>query len=166
MLILIAGLPASGKTVHARMLAAALNAQHLNSDRMRAELGLRGQYRPADKQAVYDALLEGARQALNAGQTVVVDSTFYRESGRMPFRGLAQTSGTRICWIQINASEATIRNRLLIPRADSEADWEVYTRLRDGSEPLMDPHLALWSDRLTAEEMLVMSLLHLKNSVV
>jgi predicted kinase len=166
MLILIAGLPATGKTVHARMLAAALNAQHLNSDRMREIMGLRGHYQPADKQAVYDALLEAGKEALQHGSKVVIDSTFYRESGRVPFREMAQSSGAPLFWITIRADETTIRKRLLIPRPDSEADWDVYTRLRDASEPLNDPHLELWSDRLTVEEMLLMSLLHLKNARV
>lgn len=163
MLILIAGLPASGKTVHARMLAAALNAQHFNSDRMRDALGLRGRYQPADKQAVYDALLKAGTEALRNGNKVVIDSTFYRESGREPFREMAQSCGASLYWIAIRADEAAIRERLQVPRPDSEADWDVYTRLRDTGDPLRDPHLELWSDRLTPEEMLIMALLHLKN---
>ncbi|MBK7408303.1 MAG: AAA family ATPase [Saprospirales bacterium] len=50
MLILITGLPGAGKSTFALALAAANGAVHLNTDRVRAKLGLRGHYDPESKQ--------------------------------------------------------------------------------------------------------------------
>lgn len=155
MLILITGLPGTGKTTLAREYAAKYGALHLNSDLLRRELGLMGHYRPEDKKKVYDALLERAREALSAGKEVVVDSTFFKESIRKPFRTLAAECNARLYWVEVRASERTIRERVQTPRPDSEADFDVYEKIRDAYEPLREPHLTLWSDEMSLEAMSV-----------
>jgi len=153
MLILIAGLPGSGKTTLARALSTQIGALHLNSDLLRRELGLMGSYRPADKEQVYRALLDRARSALSKGQMVVVDSTFYKESVRAPFRSLAADCRVALHWAEVRAQEASIRERMKTPRTDSEADFAVYEKVRDESEPLQEPHLVLWSDQMPLDQM-------------
>ncbi len=153
MLILIAGLPATGKSTLARAVSESIGARHLNSDNVRDALGLRGRYSPEDKETVYHALLERAREALRDGQDVVVDSTFYKDSIREPFRRLANATGARLLWVVVKAREQSILERLKTPRADSEADMDVYIAIRDAEEPLEDPHLTVWSDDETPEEM-------------
>ena len=154
MLILFSGLPGSGKTTIARAFSAKCGALHLNSDLLRRELDLMGSYQPEDKQQVYDTLLERARAALLNGQQVVVDSTFYKESIREPFRLLAAECAVPLCWVEVRAQESTIRERLKKPRPDSEADFAVYEKIRDEAKPLPDPHLVLWSDGTTLENMI------------
>lgn len=153
MLMLITGLPGAGKTTLARALAERLGAVHLNSDLLRGELGLWGHYSPDDKARVYEALLGRARQALGAGQTVIIDSTFYRESIREPFRRLAAACGAPLRWVEVRAEEAVVRERLKAPRPDSEADFAVYARIRDAYEPLEEPHLVVFSDTMSLEQM-------------
>lgn len=153
MLILVTGLPGSGKTTLAKAYAARHGALHLNSDLLRRELGLMGHYLPEDKKKVYDALLERTRDALLAGKAVVVDSTFFKESIREPFRTLAAECKVKLYWIEIRASERSIRERVQTPRPDSEADFSVYEKIRDAYEPLREPHLALWSDEMSLTEM-------------
>lgn len=153
MLILISGLPGSGKTTLARAFSAQSGALHLNSDILRCELGLMGQYSNADKNQVYAALQERTKEALLAGQVVVVDSTFYKESIRAPFRDVANACGVPLRWVEVCATEATIRERVSKPRPDSEADFAVYEKIRDAAEPIAEPHLVLWSDATTVGEM-------------
>jgi predicted kinase len=153
MLILISGLPGTGKTTLAQAFAARSGALHLNSDLLRSELGLMGQYSREAKEWVYAALRESCRNALLAGKTVVVDSTFYKESIRAPFRDLAKTCGTHLRWVEVRAQESTIRERVSKPRPDSEADFAVYEKIRDAAEPMPEPHLVLWSDATTLEKM-------------
>lgn len=152
-LILICGLPGSGKSTLARAFALQTGTLHLNSDILRRELSLTGHYLPEEKQKVYDTLLEKTGAALASGLPVVVDSTFYNDAIRRPFRELAAKYRAPIHWIEIKASEATLRRRLQVPRPDSEADFAVYEKIRDSSEPLTDPHLTLWSDEMTLDEM-------------
>jgi predicted kinase len=60
MLLLIAGLPATGKTTLAEALARQLGAVHYHSDKVRGALNLMGRYDKASKDQVYEALLSAA----------------------------------------------------------------------------------------------------------
>ena len=153
MLILIYGLPGTGKTTLARAFSTHSGALHLNSDLLRRELNLMGAYRREDKERVYTALLERTKAALLAGQDVVVDSTFYKTSIRTPFITLAQECLAPLCWVEVRAQESVIHERLKTPRSDSEADFSVYEKIRDAADPFMEPHLVLWSDAMSLEAM-------------
>jgi len=153
MLILILGLPATGKTTFAIALAEALGAVHLNSDKLRMEMGLEGQYDAASKKKVYRALLEQAETALQQGKEVIVDSTFYKRSIRRPYEELAQKTEVPIKWIRLVAPESTIRERMNAKRLYSEADFEVYQKIRAQYEPLEHPHLSLDTEANSLDEM-------------
>lgn len=140
----------------AKAFAARFQWTHLNSDLLRAELGLMGHYSPEDKQRVYEALMQKAREGLAAGKNILIDSTFYTRAIRQPFIQLASDLNTPLKWVEICASESTIRERVSRPRPDSEADWKVYESIRDAFEPVSDPHLTLHSDVQSGEEMLLL----------
>lgn len=146
MLILIAGLPGTGKTTLAKAFTDATGAVHLNSDVLRRDLGLMGDYRPETKAHVYAQLLARAREALLQGKTVVVDSTFYKESIRSPFIELASACKIPIYWVETTASEAVLRQRLSQPRPDSEADYSVYETIKTQFEPLPKNKLMIHTD--------------------
>jgi predicted kinase len=153
MLILILGLPGSGKTTLADAYCARFGALHLNSDVIRRELGLLGQYDPEAKKKVYDALMERTRKSLFEGREVVVGSTFYKESVREPFRRVAAECKVPSFWVEVLAEENTVRERMKKPRADSEADFAIYEKIKAEYEPLEEPHLVVWSDKMPLEKM-------------
>ncbi|HHM20646.1 MAG TPA: ATP-binding protein [Bacteroidetes bacterium] len=152
-LTLVAGLPGTGKTTFARALAAATGAVHLNSDMVRQKMGKQGQYDPASKEIVYKELLHRTAQHLKNNRAVVVDATFYKNKMRKPFIELANKENAPVFWIKIKADENTIKKRVDKKRRYSEADFEVYKKIKATFEPLQLPHLTLWSDRQTVEEM-------------
>ena len=162
MLILIAGLPGTGKTTLARSLADALGAQHLNSDNVRNTLEKRGQYEPLDKVSVYDELLRKTEAFLKKNQPVVVDATFYRKMYRRPFVALAKRYNIPLAWLEVSAAEEIIRQRLEKKRVDSEADFEVYQKIKAEREPISESHLTLFSDRSSVEEMVEQAKEYLK----
>lgn len=154
MLLVITGLPATGKTTLARAYAERFGAVHLNSDQTRAELGLRGQYSPEAKQKVYEELHARVRRALSAGQEVVVDGVLPREALREPFRRAAAENGVECRWVHLQIRDDTARQRLSRSRPDSEATAEVYKKLRSEWEDIAEPHLSLQTDNAPLEELL------------
>lgn len=157
-LCLVAGLPASGKTVFARALAEAIGATHLNSDATRSILGLRGHYTPSDKEKVYAEMFRLARHALRTRHPVIVDATFFRRDLRQPWTDLARSLHIPCRWFLITAPEAVILQRLLTPRPDSEATAAVYASLKVRWEPLDPPFLALDSNAIALPEMVSIAL--------
>ena len=160
-LLLVFGLPGTGKTTFARTLAPALGALHLNSDRLRTELGLRGHYTSADKQRVYAALLERTEKALAAGQSVILDATLYREALRRPYIELAQKLHVPLVQIELTADETTIRERTSRPRPDSEADFSVYEKIKAAYEPAKGAVLRLRTDEGPVEELVARTMEYL-----
>lgn len=154
MLILVMGLPGTGKTTFARALAGRMGAVHLNSDIVRAEVGKRGAYAPADKEAVYAEMYRRSEIFLQQGRDVIVDSTFFKKSIREPYFRLAEKYGASLRVIVIRAAEETLKERLAKPRPDSEADFAVYRKIKAAYEAPESAFLELWSDREPLEEML------------
>ncbi|MCO6479501.1 MAG: AAA family ATPase [Phaeodactylibacter sp.] len=144
-LIIVTGLPGTGKTTFARALAERIGAHHLNTDIIRDELGLRGQYDKASKQKVYQKMRNKTSEALKAGRTVIVDGTFFRKALREPYEELGVKFNAPVYRLVIEAPEETIRKRTAQKREYSEADFEVYLKVRDEWEPLEKPHLSLVS---------------------
>jgi len=154
-LLLIAGLPGTGKSTVARAFAERYGGIHISSDLMRKAMNLRGHFDPEDKKKVYQAMSDEALAALLNGQNAIVDSTFIDLSVRSAFESVARDCGVPFFWVEMRADENSIRERLKTPRTDSEADFSVFLALRAQSEPFRIPHLALWSDKLSLEEMVL-----------
>ena len=153
MLILIVGLPGTGKTTLALELAKEINAIHLNSDMIRTSLGQRGKYDAASKAAVYKELQDRAEDVLKQGKKLIIDATLYKVILRESFEKLANKYNVPIKWIELKADESSIKQRVSKKRQYSEADFEVYLKIKKDYEPIGRNHLVLWSDILSLKEM-------------
>ncbi|HZY79606.1 MAG TPA: AAA family ATPase [Cyclobacteriaceae bacterium] len=154
MIVLIAGLPGSGKSFFAERLAGRMNACHLNIDAIRQEMRARGSYSFQDKLIVYNEMLK--RTALLAFQNkdVVVDATFYHHTMREMFISWAKEQSVRVAIIEVVADEKLVNERVGKPRKFSEADYAVYEKVRDEFEEITMPHLILESTDENIEKML------------
>jgi predicted kinase len=151
---MISGLPASGKSFFAQALRDKISARYLSSDVIREQLKLRGQYDERIKKRVYDEMLRRAQEYINEGQDVILDASFYKEGFRNPFIQLAKDRQIELSIIVIKAHEDVIAERMKEKRKYSEADFEVYLKLKEEYEPIKEDHLTLWSDSVTIKEML------------
>jgi predicted kinase len=161
MLLAITGLPGTGKSTFAKALAEQLQALHLNTDIIRDALNLRGQYDASAKEKIYDEMQRRTAAALSEGGTVIVDGTFYKQAFRTQFGALAEQHHHTVQWIEIRAKEAVIRQRVVKKRQYSEADFEVYLQIKAKFEPLQQPHLTLWSDQMSVDDMVRHTLEHI-----
>jgi hypothetical protein len=158
MIIVVLGLPGSGKSYFAEKLSDRLGAVYLNSDQIRDSLGARGKYTAEDKMSIYRAMAENTGQALDAGKRVVVDGTFYLHTMINLFMKLAKTHAAPIWFIRIEADESMIKSRLAKPRILSEADYNVYLKIKEQFEDLQVPYLTLQSEKDNVNRMLAQAL--------
>lgn len=143
---MVTGLPGTGKSTFAAHLSEAIGAQHLNTDIIRDAMGKRGSYDANTKATVYDEMLRQAAQLLQAGQSIIIDGTFYQKKLRQPYLELSHKLNIPIYWLEVKAAEEVVRTRVSHRRMYSEADFEVYLKIKSQYEQLDAPHLELWSD--------------------
>jgi aminoglycoside phosphotransferase family enzyme/predicted kinase len=148
-LILTRGASASGKTTVTGALLESLGLIRIRSDverkrlfGMQAEVDAhapigQGIYDPAVSRRTYARLLELAAQVLDAGFPVVIDAAFLNAGQRAPFREMAGTRGIACTIIEVTASPATLRQRIVSrARGASDADLGVLEHQLDSWEPL------------------------------
>lgn len=163
MIIIVAGVPGSGKSYFAEKLAAKLGAAYVNSDGIRKEMNALGKYSLRDKMVVYEKMAGLTKEILKEQPTVVVDATFYHDSMRELFYRVARDCSSGICWILVTASEALVRTRLGKPRVNSEADFGVYQKIRDQFEEMTMPHLTMESKNDNIKSMLTKAIAYITN---
>src|SRR4249920_2609436 len=105
MVIIIFGLPGSGKSYFASRLAKRIHADYINSDRIRKKMFPDGTYSEREKQSVYDEMLELMRRLMRQNKNAVLDATFYKEDIRKQFIDGAANAG-RIHFIETVSDEA------------------------------------------------------------
>ncbi|RME64528.1 MAG: kinase [Caldilineae bacterium] len=143
-LIAVGGLPGSGKSVAAQMIAERLHARLLRSDVIRKELFPEPQYTPEEGRLTYQEMFRRAGEALAAGESVVLDATFYSRSSRKHTADMARQHGARWLFVLVTAPEDAIRERLARRQNDpSDANFAVYQILKQQFEPVTGPHLHL-----------------------
>lgn len=147
-LLLVAGLPGTGKSSLARRLAEQAGFWVVRSDEVRKELaGLSPQeqmppqvrelmYTAHWNQRTYAECLRQAEQLLFEGKRVLVDATFREEKQRQAFLKLAERLGVSGHLLLCLARPETVRHRLDNRQSDvSDANWPVYLRAaRDWEE--------------------------------
>ena len=162
--VVVFGLPGSGKSYFAERLAKLIEAVYISSDKVREKLGLRGDYSLESKMKVYRRMIQEGMRAIEHGKLVVMDGTFHLKK----FRDMLSNStlDDQICFIEVATSEQLTKQRTEQRRASSDADFEVYKKLKREFEPLRAPHLKLTSTNHNLRELLDEAIDHIELSKV
>ena len=163
-LIIVLGLPGTGKSTFATAFAQKIKAEHLNTDKIRDQLGLRGKYDQETKSMIYQQMLSLARKKLKENQHVIIDGTFSNTEWRKKILSLANEFSCKISWFVMDADEAIIKERISKKRRYSEADFSVYKKVRNSYDPILYPNLVLHSDQYSVDEMIEQALNYLTRS--
>lgn len=166
-LVLVGGLPGTGKSTLARALADAAGFQVLRSDVVRKELagvpvdepaaanGRQGIYTPEWNDRTYVECLQRAERRLFEGERVLIDATFQEERYRQQFLDAAIRWGVPLLFLVCEAQPETVRARLATRRGDaSDADWTIYQLASERWEkpgPQMERHTCTVRAEASAE---------------
>ena len=148
-LIMVMGLPGSGKTWFADALAQRMGVAHFNTDRIRKEQEAEPHYSARDRSGVYARMFTRVTDTLEQGGAVIVDATFSKAAYRDPYLQWAHAHQVPVHLISLEASEAIIAERVGRKRPDSDADFAVYRKIKAEYEPIAQEHLVLNTDEGT-----------------
>lgn len=143
MYFIIFGLPGSGKTYFASAFAEKINATHIQSDKVREATDQKGDYSHEAKIQVYEKMIDRAKVAETSD--IVLDATFSKQT----YRNLIESklNWHSIFYIKISASDETSRKRVQKNRKYSEADYDVYKKLKDEFETIQKAHIQVSSEQ-------------------
>lgn len=149
-LVLVGGLPGTGKSTLARGLAEALGCVLVRTDEVRdrlvpasggaPELGYgEGPFAPAATDTVYRSVLEQARTALERGESCILDASWSSAAHRGLARELARLAGAETAELRCHVDAATassrIRRRLAAGTDVSRATPAVAARMAVEADP-------------------------------
>jgi predicted kinase len=133
----------------ARRLGAELQAQVVESDRVRKQLFAEPRYTGGEHAAVYGWCHTVLKSALIVGRSVIFDATNLEERVRRRVYDIAEDCGARLAIVWVTCPPAVVQQRMLrrslrLDEDDvSDADWLVYLEMRRRAEPIHRPHVVV-----------------------
>lgn len=153
MIIVVFGLPGTGKSFLSRDLADDISALYLDTDIVREKMNKKGQYDEETKKKIYEKILKEASSPDAQERVVIVDGTFSSKSFRYMFNKRSWKLKRHLYYIEMKAADETIKKRMKKDRAHSEADYSVYKKIKNAFDYMPEEHLVLQSDELEQDEM-------------
>ena len=152
-LVVLSGLPGSGKTYFARQLAKKISITTLESDFIRTTLIPQPIYTGAENARVFRTSHALAEELLANGMSVIFDATNLARRNRKRLYKIAASTKAKLIILEMSAPENMIAQRLdqrakgLSFHGYSDADISVYRRLSATSEPILSNHLVVRTDQ-------------------
>lgn len=143
-LVVVSGLPGTGKSYFCRRLAERLPSVILESDALRKVLFPSPGYSQAESAHLFKAIRLLVDRLLARGISIIVDATNLTERYREYFYSVADRRGVKLILARIEAPPEVVRERIEARQANSEgrsdASWEVYQKMKDSVERIGRRH--------------------------
>lgn len=148
-LIVVSGLPGTGKSFLCRKLAEKSPFLILPSDALRKVLFPTPQYNEQENKRLFSACHVLIEELLNKGIPVIFDATNLLEHHREYLYRAAERAGAKLILVWVEAPPEVVRQRLLArertlaPQCDSQAGLEVYNKMKPRREKISRNHLVV-----------------------
>ncbi len=152
-MVVLSGLPGTGKSHFAEQLSSRCPILVLESDAIRKALLPEPTYVPWESARTFAALHALAEELLQRNISVLIDATNLIERNRQVLYGIAERSRAKLILVMVTAPPSVVRERLerrekTDSREDkSDADWGVYMKMRSSVERIPRQHYVLDTSR-------------------
>ena len=153
-LVVVSGLPGTGKSYFCRRLAERTPTIIMESDVMRKTLFPSPTYSATESVRLFQAIHHLIEHLLKKGISLVFDATNLSERNRERLYHIAYQLNARLVMVRVEAPPEVVQKRLR-NRADgtgseedqSEADWAVFQRMKTSVQQIRRHHFAVDTSR-------------------
>jgi len=152
-LVIVSGLPGTGKSFFCHKLAEKLPFVMLASDTLRKVLFPHPQYDEGENKRLFAACHAFIEELLRKGIPIIFDATNLLERHRERLYHAGEKAGAKLVLVCVEAPAEVVQQRLLAREKgvdqedDSEADWKVYQRMRSRKEKVFRNHFVVDTSR-------------------
>lgn len=147
MLIIISGLPGTGKTSVAKEIAQEVDAVVLSTDELRKRVLKELGYTERKKKRVYEEMFRIAEDQLKKKKNIILDGTFFHKELREKAFSLGKKEKECVFLIKTECPEKVVKKRIqkrYKNRKDySEANYRVYKIIQSKFQPLRKKHFVV-----------------------
>ncbi len=149
--ITVSGLPGTGKSYFSSKLAERLPFVILESDALRKTLFPSPSYSPEESSRLFRACHRLIEKLLKRGMPVILDSTNLSERYREYLYSIADHLDARLILVRVEAPPEVVHQRLKTrlesPEGNSDADWEVYKKMKPRVQKISRKHYVVDTSR-------------------
>jgi predicted kinase len=152
-LIIVSGLPGTGKSYFSRKLAERFPSVIVESDALRKRLFPTPDYSSEESHRLFCSCHRLIEEFLGSGIPVILDATNLVEHHREPLYRIAQRLQAKLILVQVEAPRELVRQRLqgrverINPEDKSDAGWSIYQRMRTRVERISRNYFAVDTSR-------------------
>ncbi len=148
--VLVAGVPGTGKSTVAETLGRTLNAPVFSMDWQLGALAVFGVLRPDNTGPLSEMMLTAAvARQLHLGMSAIIDATGHTRAARGRWQSLTGRLGGRFIGVECVCSDEQVQRSRVegrsrgIPCWPATVSWEHVGRMKELWEPWEEPHLVL-----------------------
>jgi predicted kinase len=146
-LVLVSGLPGTGKTHFSKELSKRLPFVTLESDVLRRILNPNPNHGKPESARLFSAIHSLCERLLKEGHSVIVDATNLTEKHRQHFYDISDRTSIKLIIVQITATPLVVKERLgkrgKKSANNSDADWKVYKRMSKSVDKIRRKHYSV-----------------------